>query len=326
MAEQLNHKYELLFGQPISFYQGEPETTIPFETGNVSTESSQDLSDYVNIKYAKSLKLNGHHIEFDIVKSKETGKESTITIYNTTDLVRHYLEAKKGEAPLVILNGGYENSELNLIFQGEVVKVDETFNGTTRITRLVLKSGYRSMNEAFTVRSYRAGTKASVVVRDIIKDLKLPEGSVYYKNLDQVFISKPAVFTGKSYEQLKNFVEGLGSTLHIEDGTVNVLPSNFVERDGRFVFDIGVGNLIGSPSVKSDTEVLQQKQSGNRDNLTIKTTLNGAYQIGNLISLTSKFHNGVYEIVTIRHSGNYEGSEWSSTLDIKPVDGWEVRR
>lgn len=326
MAEQFNHKYELIFGQPVSFYQGTATTAPPYLYGSSGTEVATDLTEFVGERYSSALKLEQHHIEFDIDKSKESGKESTITIYNCSDLVRYYLEAKKSEAPLVTLRAGYEDTEMNLLFQGEVYKVEEVFNGTTRQTKLLLRTAYRSMNEAFTVRSYKKGTPVSDIVRDVVSDLKLPEGTIYYKELGKIYIDKPVALSGKSYPTLKKLMEGLQHQLYFEDGTVNVVPKNYVERDGKFVFDINVNNMIGSPTVKSDTQGVQENQAANRDALTVTTVLNGAYQIGNLVNLTSKFHNGVYEIEAIKHNGSYEGSQWQSRLDIKPVDGWEVRR
>lgn len=325
MAEQFNHKYELLFGQPVTFYQGLPVTSFPFAPEE-GTDSNYILSNYVDIKDAKSLKLEDHHIEFDIIKTKDSTKESKITIYNSTDLIRHWLEAKGGDAPIIILNAGYQGSDLNLLFQGEIFKVRDSFEGATRKTTIILKSGFRNMGEAFTTRSYRKGVKASTVVRDVIADLKLPVGTVYYQDLDKIFIDKPLVMNGKSIEVLKPILKNIGQIMFIEDGLVNVIPENYVERDGRFVFEINRDNLIGSPAPKTDTENNQEKQAANKTSLTVKTTLNGAYQIGNLVSLVSKFYNGVYEIETIKHTGSYEGSDWSTTMDIKPIDGWEVRR
>lgn len=318
MAEQFNHKYELLFGQPITFYQN------TFIAPAVETDPLS-LYNYVDSEKVKSLKLQEHHIEFEIHKTKESGKQSSITIYNTTDLILHWLESKAGDNPVLILNAGYESSEMNLLFQGEVIKVRDHFEGPTRKTVVLIQSGTKNLKEAFTTRSYRKGVKVSQIIRDVIGDLKLPEGTVYYRDLEDIYINKPVVLNGKSIEVLKPILKGIGQKLFVEDGTVSIIPDNYVERDGRFVFDINQDNLIGSPSLKSDTETKQENESGNRSSISIKTTLNGAYQIGNLVSLTSRFHNGVYEIETITHRGSYEGSEWSSTLDIKPVDGWERR-
>lgn len=325
MAEQLNHKYELLFGQPVSFYNSTVEIESPLAVPN-NTQSPQELSTYVDTKFGEGLQLTDYHIEFEISKTKEAGKESKITIYNISDLVLRYLEAKKDDAPILILKAGYQDTDLNLLFQGEIFNVSDEFQGTTRKTTLLLKSGFRSMGEAFTTRSYRRGTQASVIVRDLIADLKLPEGTIYYDELDSIIIEKPVIQNGKTIDILRQLSNFLEANAYFEDGVVNILPKNYVERDGRFVFDINVDNLIGSPTFKSDSTTKQEKQAGNKGSIKIKTTLNGAYQIGNLISLTSRFHTGVYEIESIVHSGSYEGSTWESDLEIKPVGGWEVSR
>lgn len=326
--EQLNHKYELSFGQPVSFY-GEDRRTPAL--ANIS--NPQDLSNYVNTNSTTGLILTDHHIEFELSKTKEAGKVSKITIYNASDLVRLYLESKQGEAPLIILKAGYETEVnentgdgLKLLFQGEVFRVEEVFEGVNRKTVILLKSGFRSMNEAFTSRSYKSGTKASTIVRDMLKDLNVPEGTTYYADLDEITLKKPYIAQGKTFHLLRSLLPEYNTRFWYEDGTANILPDNYSETRNRQVLEINANNLIGSPAPKSNATIKQEKEDGTRVALRLKTTLNGSYQIGNLVSLVSRQYEGVYEIEGISHKGSYEGHEWYSELEIKPIDGWEVRR
>lgn len=335
MAEQLQHKYELLFGQPLSFYGRTdefPNLTNPtplLSTITAQTINPEDIDFFVNTKDAKALKLTNHQITFDVSKTKESGKETRIVVYNISDNVRKYLEAKAGDNPAIILYAGYEtDEELKLIFQGEVIKVKDTFMGNTRVTEILCTSGFRNLKEAYSVRSFRAGTSFKEIITTTIKDLKLPQGTLYIpKDLD-IIIDKPVIINGKTKDFLDDLAKQAGFKLFIEDGTVNLIPDNFVLRDGRFVFEISaaLGNMIGSPVLLDDEQVKQEKQATNKSSLMVNTTLNGGYQIGNFVSIVSKFYTGVYEITAITHKGNFEGSDWMSTLEVKPIEDWEVRR
>lgn len=327
MAEQFIHKYSLEFGQPISFYGLSSEQ---FSIVDDNTRVVGEINDYMDSFPDQAVKLSKHNMSFQIDKSKDAGKESTITIYNISDATRKFLEQTQGNNPSLLLRAGYETDvELPIIFKGEVITSSDVFQGNTRITTLQLKSGATNMKEAYTVKSYRAGTSVEDIIKYTVSDLKLPYGTLYFPKGNDVriqTINKPVVINTPTKEFLRRFCADNGYKFWIEDGTVNVLPDNYVIRSGEFVFDISVDtNMIGSPTI-SDTDVAAtEKQSGNRSNIKVKTTLNGAYTIGAKVNVTSKFHNGVYEIVGIVHSGTFEGSDWYSDLELKAVDGWEVR-
>ena len=65
------------------------------------------------------------------------------------------------------------------------------------------------------------------------------------------------------------------------------------------------------------------RQPRNKSAITVTTTLNGAYTVGSKVKVTSRLYDGVYEITGITHRGTFEGSDWMSVLELKPVDGWE---
>jgi hypothetical protein len=327
MAEQFIHKYVLEFGQPISFYGLQPEQ---FSVADSNTKVVGEINDYMPATSDQAVQLTKHNISFQIDKSKDAGKESTLTIYNISDETRKFLEQHQGNNPSLLLRAGYEtDTEIPIIFKGEVITSSDVFQGNTRITTLQLKSGATNLKEAYTVKSYRAGTRVEDIIKYTVGDLKLPYGTLYFPRGNDVriqTINKPVIINNPTKEFLRKFCTDNGYKFWIEDGTVNVLPDNYVIRAGEFVFDISADtNMIGSPSISDTDAAASEKQSGNRSNITVKTTLNGAYTLGAKVNITSKFHNGVYEILGITHSGTFEGSDWYSDLVLKAVDGWEVR-
>lgn len=323
MAEQFNHKYELQFGQPISFYGITKDTRVtPLRT----TTDSSNLQQYASVDN-KAIKLVNHNMSFRITKGKDSSTDNEITLYNISDSVRKFLEANNGNKPIILLKAGYEtDTELPILFNGEVIAVTDSFNGTTRTTALTVTTGTTSIQEAYTVKSYRKGTTGEDILRDVMQDLKLPEGTIYLPESMKIGIQKPVVYSGPTIEFLRKYGKDNGFNVWIEDGAVNIFAVDTSSRKAVPAFDISSAtNMIGSPSVKTADPSQSQMQAGNRQNVTVTTTLNASYSIGALVKLTSKYHSGVYEIESISHTGTYEGNDWQSSLELKPVSDYETR-
>jgi hypothetical protein len=332
VATQFNHKYVLQFGKPISFYSGNGSNNLrsPLQPQEQMTYLPRAINSFIDPDAVedKSVELTQHNISFDVDKDKESGKESTFTIYNISDSTRSFLEQYQGDNPSIVLYAGYEtDTELPLIFKGEVISYSEVFQGHTRVTTILAKSGATNLKEAYSVRSYKGGTKFNQIIEDMIEDLRLPKGTMYFPSGSETEIvsNKPVIVNSPTIDFIKKFSLENGYKFWIEDGTANLSPIKIPMKAGQFVFEISADtNMIGSPS-PSQEEPAGEKKNANRKAVTVKTTLNGSYQLAGKVSLVSKYHSGIYEIEAIKFAGTYEGSDWYSQLQLKPVDGWEVR-
>ena len=328
--KQFKHKYELRFGQPISFYTESREGLFPNEIQVSEQNPLFDINYYLKSLEGKAVLLTEHNISFRIRKSKDVGEESTVTIYNMSDKTRAFLDKWLGSTaePPLLLKAGYEtDSSLPLLFQGNVVSVKEEYNGHTRATTVSLRSGTQAIKEAFTTRSYRAGVRASDVIRDLVTDLRLPRGTLKFAD-NEKSSDKPIVAQGNTVDFLRRFSKANGYNVWIEDGTINVIPQNYAianTSDKALNVSSAIGNLLGSPAITNTGTEKTENQNGIRQALTIKLTLHGNVKIADKINLTSKYHNGVYGVEGITHNGDYEGNNWTTELEIVPIDGWEVR-
>lgn len=332
MAEQFNHKYSLEFGQPISFYGADTNSNfaaIPFSVDYTKDQSK--VSTYFEKRQGDNgVRLTSHNMSFSIKKGKDASTENNITIYNISDDVRKFLEQNNGKKPLIVLRAGYESdiygftTELPIIFNGEVIQAVDNFDGVTRKTDLTCATGTTAIQEAYSVRSYRTGTKPSKIVEDVLKDMKLPVGTFYLPEEMSVGIEKPVAFSNPSIEFLRRYGKDNGFKVWFEDGAVNILSTSPRPPLTSIAFKISSdNNMIGSPSVKTADVTQTELKAGSRQNITVTTTLNGAYSIGAKVEIVSKYQNGLYEIESITHNGTFEGSDWNSQLELKPVDGWE---
>lgn len=319
----LNHKYELLFGEPLNFYSGgNPSPVAPVPESEIV-----DALDAVNPNDPRGLKLTEHRITFRISKSKDKTNDGNLVIYNISDNVREYLSQRQGREVAVVLNLGYEDEPLITCLTGSIVSFNEEFEGVNRVTKIKYKDGYTNIKEAYTVRSFRGGQKVSDIAKEVLKDLKLPEGTIIIPNDLDVIIEKPKSYSGYTKDIIDNLLEGSGLKFYVNNSTANITPE-IPTRGAKSIIKVSAnnGNLIGSPTVMDNTAGVPQKAQGTRSSLKIKTLLNGAFDIDEDVLLESRFHNGIYKIQSVDFVGDSEGTDWYAEMEIKPIDDWEVLR
>lgn len=187
----------------------------------------EQLIEEVNIQQAKGAVIEGLNISFDLAKG-EDDKSNHITIYNISNDSRNLLVQRGSKFnPVIKLEAGYENdSELALVFLGEVVHVTDVWEGATRVTRLQVQAAATSKKEAFTLRTYKRDTPVETIVRDVIKDMRLNYGVLYIpeQNGTEIKVDKNYYIQCQSWEGLVNLCGKYELQASIEDGKVNVTP------------------------------------------------------------------------------------------------------
>ena len=416
MAKRFLRKYRIIVGTPLSFYEGgvtqeaysdpaeraqrelffrqqeilsgrrdpnaqkiiEQKDRIRFETFYQNQRLAVDKFEVENFN---GVVIEDLHMTFNINKSDEGNQDGNeIVLYNISDSTRLLLQQNGKMLPSITLQAGYQDDpELYTIFKGEIVAVSDNFEGTTRVTKLIVKSGYTNMKEAYTTRAYKKGVALETVVNDIIKDMKLEYGTVFIPRVNDnaVVIDKNFYLMCTSEDGLKRLCRENDLVTTVEDGKVNVVPKNpkiedgdesssgfwsfersfiikniksllnnstraeqstqafdntisperkgyKVNREVSAILDTTLGNIIGSPSIETNNEGVMQNQVGKPDTIKIKTFLDGSFQLSKPVKVKSKFVDGIYIIEAIRHTGQYEGSEWYTELKLKLTDSWVV--
>ena len=325
--QQMFHKYSLKFGIPRRYMQQSTAITpvSPFLLGQSTGRETGAAFTGFFTEAGEGLELTQHQISFRINKSKETQADSEITIYNISDNTRKFLESQAGNLPQVELYLGYETTDMFLAFQGDVVKAIDEFDGVTRRTKLLLKTGTVEIKEAVSSRSYRGGVATSRVYEDLVFDLGLPLGNYQPSSIAMAPLKKPIVVQGNTFQILKKVTKEMGHNLYIEDNVVNLVSREWKNPSAIVATKISADtNMIGSPAAESEGEDLTSTQNGNRMALTVKTTMSH-YKLDDVVEIDSKYHKGVYQISSIEYVGDFEGTDWLVNLKVKPVDGYEIR-
>ena len=189
----------------------------------------KDLSDRLNLAKAQGVIIDGLNISFDLaIGADETNNK--ITIYNISDRTRDLLLQRESKfKPVVTLEAGYQNdSDLALVFKGEVVHVNDVWEGATRVTTLTVQAAPTAIKEAYTIKSYKKGTDVQTIVREIISDMKLDAGVLYIPEEDgtAVKVDKTRYIQCQSWEGLQSLCGQYELKATIANGEVNVTPQN----------------------------------------------------------------------------------------------------
>lgn len=309
-------------------YIGEKATNISsyIDSGG-SQENAYEISDT----------SGSANIEFEIKKdnSKEPNK-GYITLYNLSDSTVNYLDANQRESLAVVLEAGYDGDN-KLLFSGTVEFLQDTWDGPTRKTKMILGDATNNLMTSKSSRSYRAGTPLNTILNDLISDLKLPKGRVVSFG-DQKSTYSMA-FSGSTSSNLSKLAANTGSTFSVQDGAV------YWTKQGRrlkeVVFEISAeSGMHDSPTAqnpepaKRRLEKQKNKKSKNKKphvktsaeiredaGLVVTSTLNGAILPETTIYLKSIKYTGFYKVVYLTHKGELEGGSWVTEMGLSETRG-----
>lgn len=321
----LNRVYKLLIGRATNTAKKTDKdaaftSTVDLDT-KLSTTTKSDSSAYV---------IEDFQITFNIKKdnNKEPNK-AEIVIYNLGDDMVNYLNRSIRNNLAVALAVGYEGQDLTMIFKGTVQWVSDTFNTVDRKTALHCLDGGVNIAEARTSRSYPKGTKLKKVVKDLAKDLGTTEGNVHVDS--EATLSSATVICGNTAHHLESICKGLNHNMSIQDGSVYVTPRSQMSN-ARSAYISAETGLIGSPEpfhndIKPNkgTSKTSKKPKKPTDGVKFKCEINGAILPEKTVWLKSHDYDGGFKVVSVVHTGDKEGKDWTTEVESVQVTSIMVK-
>lgn len=242
MADKFIRNYVLTIGKAFSFFEDEVRQTAVanlsesrirgftledrIEYENTYTNQIF-LADKFNAESFNGVEITDLHITFHI-EDGEGKSPSHITIYNLSDNAVKLLEQSGKNKATVQLRCGYiTDKELPLVFLGEVDNIIESYEGPTRVTKLLVRAGSTNIQNAYSVRAYKRGTSLEQIIKDLISDMKLPYGTVYLPRVGEnsLAINKNFYAYGKTEDILKAICDNYNLIYSVaRTAVVNVVP------------------------------------------------------------------------------------------------------
>lgn len=283
--------------------------------------------------------INQNQIKFDIEKTgaeSTEGNEGEIVIYNLAEESARLLQRLSGVKNFVELLAGYEDETLKTVFRGNLVKVEDTFDGVERRTKLEVSDGGAFVQSQLSARKYPKGTQIDKIVDDLLQDLALPRGVIYRLGPDVVTKSRLVVH-GPAAGELARILSTFGYYVNVQDLFVNVVSNKTTIPAGNSAADLSQtietplietilnvtpdSGLITSPTFLGDysdlsaSEALEQSASG----IKFTSLLNGEFQPNAIVQVVSNRISGVYRILKVTHRGSFRGDEWYSIVEAEDV-------
>ena len=232
-----------------------------------------------------------------------------MTIYNLADATRALVKQR----PLSVkLEAGYDGV-LRHVFTGDIRFSDSILKDTTWETKLQLKDGGRAYANGFCSKTFSKGTRLSVALRDIAKEmgLELPPNVKDARDLN-VQIAKSLTVDEPARDALTRELAARGYSWSIQNGLLQILKDTEVREDYAFI--------INDESAMVDTPAYATPdKKGGKPKLTFKTLLRPELQPGSKVDMQAREVRGFHKIIALKHSGDTDEAEWWTTCEAKQL-------
>ena len=260
------------------------------------------------------LKINALRITFRVKKtlSKEPNT-AEIVVTNLAETSRRKIQ---GKGIPVVLSAGYVDN-LAVIFSGDARFTDHGREGADWRTRIRCGDGERAYAFKRFQGSFAPGTSIADVIRAAASALSLNTGNLS-DALSLPFRGGRTVFrngfsaNGDAIDVLDNLLRGAGFTLSIQNGALQVLRGGSPVPSTAILLTPDTG-LVGSPELGTPAK------KGEAPRVKVRTLLQPKIRCGGVVELRAVGFKGQFRVETVEHSGDTDGREWYTDLELKPI-------
>ena len=163
-----------------------------------------------------TLKSEELDIEFVVPFDDDAeANEAEMIVYN---LSKSTIQGLKYNS-VITIEAGYKG-DTGLIFSGYISKVTTKTQGLDKITTIKAISDTDLQERDITEISYKAGTKASYILKDLVSKIKLPV-AVFKVRRDYTYKDKTKV-DGGLMDNIRKYAEVCGVSVYINNGKIYV--------------------------------------------------------------------------------------------------------
>lgn len=268
-----------------------------WENGLASSASKPDgvFGRTVKIEVAGLTITNDLDLEFTVPFDDDTEpNEAEIVVYN---LSKKTVGLLKPDTELTI-TAGY-GSDTGIIFSGVITKAKTTWSDLDKITTINVIDDIKVQERDIEAISFKAGVKASYILKTLVGKLKLPI-AVFKTKKDHTYTEAVTV-SGNLMENIQNYAEVCGVSAYINKRKVYV---RHLSEGDDIGFTVNADNgLIGSPeefTEELDNEDYKETIKG----VKFKILLEHRITTASIINIKSRDINGRYRVREGQHVCN----------------------
>ena len=280
-------------------------------------------------KEGDAVEITNLNIKFEVTKTsdnKDKKNGAKVKIYNLSEDRRRRLEE---DYVYVSLSVGYSDSDLHLLFAGQVVNVLNTDkeigkfytkrDGTNLVTELEIDELFTNLNYSTLSTLVPEGKTVKDVLLSIVKDI--PEVTRHEMNGQainrQVIDGFP--LSGSPRQNLDKLSKEYNLEWQIDNGVLYIadVGGTYSDRTDNVPLISQMSGLVERPefiSPDSKRNRGKKKDKVTKKTLKLKILLNPTLIAGSVIKLDFEDLTGYYKIDEVKHEGEYRGNTWYSTL------------
>jgi hypothetical protein len=243
------------------------------------------------------VKLNSEELdlEYTVPFDDDTeANEAEIVVYN---LSKTTIDAIKYNNPISITSG-YRN-DTGVIFEGFISKVITKCLGVDKVTIIYALDDNDLKERDLVETTYKAGTKASYILKDLIGKLKLP-CAVFKVKRDWTYKDEVKV-DGGLMDNIKKYAEVCGISVYINKG--KVYARHLSEGDNIYFTVNADTGLIDSPE-EFEEEITAEDYKDTIKGYKFKMLLQHRMTTAAIITLKSQEVSGEFRVRSGKHIFN----------------------
>jgi hypothetical protein len=275
----------------------------------------REVSVEIEIDGEKAVRFDGLRVQFKVTKTlKKQPNTSDIIVTNLNGT--HRAEVQRQRYFKVRLIAGYKGSS-SQIFSGLCRSADNIHRTNEWETSIKCGDGERQFVYAKVSESFAPGTSTGDVIRKLAKISGLGLGNLETALQTQPVAGRPAVtryengFTayGSAAIALEKVIRAAGFEWSIQDGALQLLRPGQTLVQRAIVLNRDSG-LIGSPEHGTP-----EKKGGPRP-LKARSLLQPGFRPGGKVQIKSGDIDGLFRISRVEHTGDSDGKNWFSDLEV----------
>lgn len=244
----------------------------------------------------QTLKTPDLEIHFDVLFDDDPDvNEARIHVYNlSNNTINHMAHYAK-----VVLNAGYKGN-VGTILSGYIACYETRWEGQDKVTTFTVLDSEPLDKRTIPSISYTKHTKASTIIKDIMKRGKLHAAAISL--VKDIVYSEGMTVEGSAVEAIKRIAVDCQTSCYIQKGHLYIRP--LLQGDPtNFVLSPKTG-LLGTPTLFSDDGITGFQAT---------CLLNHRLATGSLITLESRVVEASMRVRSGRHLSN--GSEFITEIE-----------
>lgn len=270
-----------------------------------------------------ALEITDLQVTFDISKSSDNSQHSnsaSIEIYNLSDKSLKILET---DYPAAVFYVGYEKeSEVKLLFAGQVVGVTTRKNGTDRVTQLLMGVGYTELNHSSISKLVPAGKTVKDVVEELRKGFPNISRGIYNgSNLSSPLINGYSL-SGTLKEELDTLADSYKLEWRVDGDVLYVNDKDRAENENfnsAYVISPSSG-LIEIPYYTSGEKRRSKKDKAKKHGVQFSMLINPSVYAGQVVKLEDTDIHGWFKVDSVRYSGSWRGGNWLQEVKCSAIE------